>query len=208
MKAYRVVSIIAALAWVISLGGCLTTEEKEYRFKVNPDGSGSGTIKFINIVSEEDEEKNISFDDFGDLILDYEDEEKNVSFDDFGELISDYIEGQKFEEENPNYTVTDKRLFEENGILMGEVTFTFNSLEDAGFYRHGCCENSPYMYYLGSLSETFKECNGTYLGVNREFPIIIWQPDAEAFYYKTSFKEDMSNTHSLLPLYKTWQETR
>ncbi len=174
---------------VIGLGGCLTPEYKEYHYRINQDGTGEGTMKFINIVSEEEDEE-------------------DVSAKDFGELISDYYEGEQFSEDNPHFTITDKKLYEEDGMLMGEVWFTFDNADSIGFYRHEDCDCCPWMLYIGSISETFLESNGTYLGADQDFPMIIWDEDQEEFYFKTHLKEDMSNGHCLLPLYKTWLETQ
>ncbi|MBN2460484.1 MAG: hypothetical protein JXB60_02660 [Candidatus Cloacimonetes bacterium] len=179
------VVILAAIV----ITGCLTTETKEYRFKINQDGSGEGKIKFINIVSEEDEEQ-------------------DVSFNDFGELISDYMEGHTFETDNPHYEVLDKRLYEENGVLVGEVSFKFVHADSVGFLRNTDCDCAPLLYYLGSLSETLLETNGEYLGLGRDFPIIQWPAGTEELFFKTSVKEDMSDAHGLLPLYQTWLENK
>ncbi|MBN3035996.1 MAG: hypothetical protein JW861_10465 [Bacteroidales bacterium] len=185
----RIYQFCLLLSAIFFLSSCLTTEYKEYRFKLNENGSGSGTVKFINIVSQEDEEK-------------------DVSFEDFGELISDYIEGSTFEDENPNFTVSDKRLFEENGVLCGEVTFTFDDINSIGFFLSSDCECAPILYYLGSLSETFNETNGTYLGEEEDFPLISWNSEAREFYFKTTVQDDLSDCHSLLPLYNTWKESQ
>ncbi|MCP4580609.1 MAG: hypothetical protein GY839_03270 [candidate division Zixibacteria bacterium] len=179
--------IVAAIALLI--GGCLTTEFKEYHFKINADGSGEGTIKHINIVSEEDEGQ-------------------NVSFADFGELTNDYLEGTTFEEANEHLQITDKKLYEDGGMLMGEICFTFSSMDSIGFYYDSSCKCSPFMYYAGSLAETIIESNGNYLGENRDFPIILWDDKSGEFYFKTLVKEDMSDAHGLLPLYNAWLESK
>lgn len=62
---------VVVLLLSLFLSGCLTTENKFYSFKINSDGSGSGSIIFENVVSQEDEEKDVSFKDFGELIDDY-----------------------------------------------------------------------------------------------------------------------------------------
>ena len=179
--------IIAVAALFIS--GCLTTESKEYRFKINADGSGEGTIKHVNIVSEEDEGMDVSFKDFNDLI-------------------NDYLEGTTFEENNEHFRLTDKKLFEENGQLMGQISFTFESMDSIGFYHDPGCECNPYMYYIGSLSESFVESNGKYLGKDRDFPIIAWSDNSGELFFKTQVKQDMSDAHELLPLYNTWLESK
>lgn len=183
----KYVQLVIALALLLVLSGCLTTEFKEYRFKINSDGSGSGKITFVNIVSEEDEGE-------------------NVAFKDFGELMKDYIDGQKFELDHRHYNVTSKKLVESNGVLNGVVEFTFTHADSIGFWRYN--ESAPWLYYMGSLSETLIQTDGEYLGNNREFPLICWHPGTQEFFFKTSVKEDMSDAHGMLPLYKTWKESQ
>lgn len=185
MKLY--VRLVIALALLLVLSGCLTTESKEYRFKINADGSGSGKITYVNIVSEEDEGE-------------------NVAFKDFGELMSDYINGQQFEKDNPHFNVTRKELMEVDGMLNGVIEFTFANADSIGFWRYNT--SAPWLYYMGSLSETLIETDGKYLGNDRDFPLICWEPGSQEFYFKTSVKEDMSDAHGLLPLYKTWKDSQ
>lgn len=175
------------LVIIMMLTGCLTSEYKEYRYTINSDGTGYGSIKYINIVSEEDEEK-------------------DVSFKDFGELISDYVEGEQFETDNPNLMVTDKKLYEENGQLCGKIDFTFGNYKDLGFFSIEDCECSPLMYYFGSLSETYMESNGNEFGDVATIPILYWNKSASEVYFKTIVKEDMTDAHSLLELYKVWEK--
>ncbi len=181
--------ILAALL-VVFVGlmaiGCLTTEVKEYRFKVNADGSGEGTIKFINIVSADDDER-------------------DVSFKDFGELVTDYLEGSSFEDQNSQYKVTGKRLFEENGVLNGEVTFTFESLADVGFYLTADCDCAPVLYPTGSLEGTLTETNGTNLNETMNVPLISWGGDAKEYYIRSTVMDDMDNTRSLLSHWQDWK---
>lgn len=180
--------LLALLCLVIS--SCLTTEFKQYIFKINADGSGIGTIKFINIVSQEDEEQ-------------------NVSTTDFDELVNSYINGTTFEEANPYFNVISKKLYEENGVLNGQVEFTFDDFQDFGFYHYQHSEHAPVMFYLGSLSEGLLETNGEYLGGDEEnkIPMIVWAPGTTEFTFKTSVKDEMSNVHPLLNLFNLWDET-
>ncbi|MEA2096149.1 MAG: hypothetical protein U9P73_05585 [Candidatus Cloacimonadota bacterium] len=179
--------LLAALCFILS--SCLNTEFKQYFFKINTDGSGTGTIKFINIVSEEDEEQ-------------------NVSTTDFDTLINNYINGTTFEEANPNFNVISKELFEENGVLNGQVEFTFKDFQDIGFYHYQRSENAPIMFYLGALSETFLETDGEYIGGDEEneIPMIVWAPGTTEFTFKTAVKDEMSNVNSLLDQYNLWIE--
>jgi len=171
------------------LTGCLATEYKEYRFKLNVDGTGEGSVIFYNLISVEDDEQ-------------------DVSFKDFGELVSDYIEGTRFEDDNPGYVVTSKEIYEENGLLVGKVEFTFEDIRIVGFYKAKDCDCSPLLYYLGDFGETYSQSNGNYLGAEDDFPMIEWEPGTKEIYLKTIVQEDLESTHSLLPLYKTWKETK
>ncbi|MGB5847689.1 MAG: hypothetical protein WBH40_04315 [Ignavibacteriaceae bacterium] len=189
MKSFlRKCMLIVISLVLINLTGCLSTEYKEYIFKINPDGSGEGEIIFYNLVSVEDDEK-------------------DDSFKDFGELVSDYIKGANFEDDNPNYQVTNKELFEMDSILVGRVEFAFNNFRDIGFFKSEDCDCSPLMYFMGDFGETYSESNGNYLGDEKDFPVIIWQSDTDEIYIKTVVQEDLTGTHSLLKLYTTWKDS-
>jgi len=172
---------------LLTITGCLSTEYKEYRFQINSDGSGKGSIVFHNIVSVEDDEK-------------------DVSYKDFGELLSDYLEGTKFEDDNPAYKIINKELYEDEGVLAAKVEFTFDDFRKIGFYKEETCDCSPIMYYMGRFSETYSESNGKYLGNESDFPMIVWKSDTNEMYIKTIVQEDLSNAHSLLNLYNDWKE--
>ncbi len=166
--------------------GCLTTEFKEYRFHINADGSGSGTVKFINIVSEEDEET-------------------DVSDTDFDELINNYIEGESFETDNPFYQVSSKELFEEDGMLCGKVEFTFENYKEIGFYRFKDSAKTPVIYYLDDDSEVLIETDGVFYADNKNVPISLWEPGTSDFFFKTSVKQDLSDSISLVEHYRLWK---
>ena len=190
MKSYLIrIKLIVFSLILINLTGCLSTEYKEYIFKINSDGSGEGTIIFHNLISVEDDEK-------------------DDSIQDFGELVSDYIEGTKFEIDNPNYHVTNKDLFEKDSVLVGKVEFTFSNLRNVGFFKSEDCDCSPLMYYMGGFGESYLESDGTYLGGENEFPIILWQSDFNEIYFKTLVQEDLNGTHSLLKFYQNWKDNQ
>ncbi len=179
---------LLSLGIIMLISGCLTVERKEYHFKINPDGSGTGTIKFVNIVSVEDEET-------------------DVSIQDFQALIDDYLNGNVFEEQNPGYQIVEKRLYEQDGILIGEIEFTFPNIEAAGFFRDNDCKCASYYYYLGSsLSETLIHTDGENLFEKYEIPVIRWQSDNKEFNLVTMVQEDMENAHNLVELYREWKK--
>lgn len=176
------------LLLLFALIGCLNVESKEYRFSVKPDGSGEGTITFVNIVSADDDGR-------------------DVSLKDFGELITDYLEGSSFEDQNGNYTVTGKRLYERDGKLNGEVTFTFDSLESAGFFRTADCDCAPVLFATSSLQETLTESNGRDLS-EKNIPLISWDASVKEYTFRTRALDDTTGTRSLLAQWKKWKSDK
>ncbi len=183
------IRIFASLLTAVLLTGCLATEYKEYRFNLNDDGTGTGSVIFYNLISVDDDEQ-------------------DVSFKDFDELLTDYVDGTRFEDDNPGYTLSSKEIYEENGLLVGKVEFTFEDIRSIGFYKAKDCDCSPLLYYMGDFGETYSESNGNFLGAEDDFPMIEWEPSIDEIYLKTIVQEDLESTHSLLPLYKTWKETK
>ena len=92
--------------------GCLSVERKEYHYQLNADGeSGKATVMFVNIFSNGDDSATVAKD--------------------FAELVNDYIGGVKVDSLYPDVSGIHKRLYESNGKLNGEVSFTFSHLTQA-----------------------------------------------------------------------------
>jgi hypothetical protein len=182
MQRYIPLLLVFVLAMLAT--GCLTVESKEYRIKLKPDHSGEATIKFVNIMSEADDTLDITSDDFNQLI-------------DF------YLQGTQIEKDNPGYRNVKKRLFEENGVLCGEVSFSFDSLGTVRLFRYD--DKSPLLYPIGSplSSEQYVESNGA---LPREWiPVIMWPHDSRELYIKTKIVSEVSFRTGLLKNYKAWQ---
>ena len=189
MKLIKSASLFTALIiFSFAASGCLTTQYKEYSYKVNKDGSGSGKILFYNIVSQLDDGK-------------------NVSFKDFGELVDDYLNGTRFEDDNPKLKVTGKKLFEKDGMLMGEVAFNFENRDSIGFFITKNCDCSPIRYHLSNYNETFIESNGKWLGGDGNFSAICREDGSGERYLKTGAQGGGTEANSLLPMWKTYKET-
>lgn len=175
--------ILTLLAGLLS--SCLTVERKEYRFELADANSGKLTIKYINLLS----------------IMD---EENDVSEEDFEQLLTDYIEGDQLEKEYPNAKSINKRLFEENGTLCGEVIIEFENLVDAGLYRHD--KKSPLMFYINSGlgTETFLLSDGKYGG--ETMPVVFWDKKKKDLMVVTSVTQPDETTVSLIGEYNKWRE--
>ena len=167
------------------LSGCLTVGTKEYLIKLKTDHSGEATVRFLNILSEADDTLDISADDFR-------------------QLMEFYVQGTQLEKENPGYHNVKKRLYEQDGMLCGEVTFTFDSLSALRIYKYD--KDSPYMYFVGSplSSEQFVDANGTF--GQDWMPVVFWPKDMRELYLKTKVVSEVAHHRSLLKNFKDWQE--
>lgn len=181
MRLFLALPFIIVVACLSS--GCLTVGTKEYRIRFKNATSGEATIKFINILSEADDTVDITSDDFQQLI-------------DF------YLQGNQLEKDNPGFHNVKKRLFEEGGVLCGEITFTFDSLESLRIFRYD--NDSPLMYPIGSplSSEQYLESNG--ILPRPWIPVIFWPRESKELYIKTKVVSEVSFQRSLLANYRTW----
>jgi hypothetical protein len=174
---------ISLISIALFLNSCLTCEKKEYTFQFTGKDTGVLTIKFINIMSTMDD------------TIDNTEE-------DFATLMTDYYEGTELENDFPDATLVDKRLFEEDGVLCGEVKFEFSGFAMAHLYQHH--ETGPLMYCLGCYSidsEYYNDSNGEFGG--DIMPVVFWNPDLTTLELKTDVTMPDETTISLLP---SWQE--
>ncbi|MER3524697.1 MAG: hypothetical protein C4326_11730 [Ignavibacteria bacterium] len=169
---------------LVALNGCLTVEYKEYRFTLKNGQPGEATIRFINILSESDDTTDITRDDFQ-------------------TLLETYLSGNKLERDNPGFRNMKKRLYEDKGMLCGEISFTFDSLSAVRLFKFDAC--SPYMYYASNplSSETLVETNG--IVGEQWMPIVFWKSDTREFYVKTKLSSEARFRKSLLKQYREWQ---
>lgn len=183
----RLIATAAALTLVVALSGCLTAEYKEVRVRLNADGrTGSGTIYFTNIMSSP-----------GDTA--------DVSQDDFNSLIAEYYQGRKLEMENKGMKNVRKKLYKQDGKLMGEVDFDFDDLSSLGIFRYK--DAGPYMYYtVGDgffTSGQYVSSNGSYMG--EKMPVIFWESDAKELYYKMQLTTPQEVHKPLIAQFDSWQ---
>lgn len=180
--------LLIIFSLVFIYGGCITFQYQHYVLNINDDGSGTGTIVYENVVSQ----------------LYSEDDNAN---DDFDKLINDYLNGTELEYELPNIKIIDKKLFEKNGKLMGEVSFSFSNLEEIRMYQHN--NSGPYMYYIDSFKEIYVESNGEYPGSN--FPVVFWDNTTKPLKLTTNYSEvnfEDTTFVSLLERYKDWKSKK
>jgi hypothetical protein len=182
-KALRTLILILILSL---LPGCLIVETKEYHITLGQGGTGEARIVFNNIQSETDDTVDISKSDFD-------------------QLIDLYLRGSQFEQDNPDYRNVRKHLYKKDGMLNGDVTFTFDSLAVMRLFQYE--PDGPLMYFVGSplSSEVMLETNGTF---GREWmPIVFWPEGTRELYIKTRVVSQGSYHRSLLPLFETWKES-
>lgn len=164
---------------------CLTVEKKQYTYEFTGKDSGKLTIKYINIMSNEDSAGYTRVEDFDDLL-------------------NSYINGSKIEEAYPAATNISKRLFQENGVLCAEVIMEFSNLSAARLYQFD--KNSPYMFYANSVDgESYVESNGTYGGEN--LPVVMFPSKLKKLVVTTSVSSPSDESYaSLLGEYIKWKK--
>lgn len=186
--AYTIRMLILLAVAPVLFTGCLVAEKQEYIYRVNEDGSGSGTIRYINLVSQDNTEN------------------EDNSFDDFSELL-DYIEGTQLEQDSPYLSITEKKLYEENGVLVGEFSFTFTAWDSVGFLHTTGCECCPTFYHFeNTSSETYESSNGEYIGGSGMFPFVRYPAGTREFRLTTKTLDDLSGTHPLIDDYRGWKK--
>lgn len=163
---------------------CLTVERKQYTFEFTGKNSGKLTIKYINIMSDEDSAG-------------------YTRVQDFDELLSSYINGSKIEESYPEAQNISKRLYEENGVLCGEVIMNFPNLQAARLYQFD--KKSPFMFYASSVDgESYIESNGSYGG--DVMPVVLWPSKLKKLIVSTSVSKPSESSASLLDEYRKWKK--
>jgi len=174
--------ILASVAFLLS--GCLTCEKKEYSFEMTGKNSGKLTIRFINIMSVMDEGN-------------------DVSSEDFDELINTYLYGDQLENDFPEATDIQKKLYEENGMLCAEVTMQFDHLDAVRLFQYD--RKSPVMYSLCSAweNETFLDANGTYGG--EVMPVVFWPEGTTTLSLTTQVTIPDESCVSLIEQYNNWK---
>ena len=188
MIIFRSARILIVLAFVgTALSGCLTADKKEVHITLNPDGmSGSGTIVFSGISSSP-----------GDSAIGIQE--------DFNSLIADYYQGKKIELENKGMKNVRKRLYKEDGKLMGEVSFDFDDVSTIGIFRYK--NSGPFMFYTVAdgffTSGQYESSNGSYLG--EKLPVIFWDGDQHELFYRMTLSSTTEPRRSLIPAYESWQ---
>lgn len=181
----KIVSVLVVALVAVILTGCLTVEKKQYTFEFTGKNSGKLTIKYINIMS------NVDSAGYTEIV-------------DFDDLVTNYLNGTKIEESYPGATNITKRVFEENGVLCGEVTMEFPNLEAARLYQYD--KKSPFMFYASSVDgETYVESNGVYGGDN--LPVVMWPAKLKKLVVTTSVSKPSDESYvSLLGEYIKWKK--
>ncbi len=168
---------------LIALPSCLTVEKKEYRFEFSGKESGVLTIKYVNIMSV--------IDDDGDVEAD------------FNELINEYLQGDLIENNFRFSKILSKRLFEEKGVLCGEVKLEFTELTAAHLFQYE--EDGPIMMSLntGAGMEEYASSNGNYGG--EIMPIVFWSDEKSCLDHITNITKPDHTSISLLDKFKEWE---
>lgn len=184
MKIFTSLKALALTIIVLIFSSCLTVEKKEYSFEFTGANSGKLTIRYINIISVMDDGKDVSQEDFADIL------EK-------------YINGDQIEQDFPGATNIKTRLYEQNNQLCGEVTLDFPSLSAARLFQYD--KNSPIMMSITAAydSETYISSNGSY--GNDFMPVVFWPADSKTLDVTTSVSAPDETSLSLVGEFRKWK---
>ena len=103
--------------------------------------------------------------------------------------------------------MTGKKLYEENGVLVGEVKFTFSSADSVGFFRVGKDACAQWMYFVKTKNgqETVTESNGSVVTDVADSPFLLWNSGTQEFTFKSTLMTDTAGARNLAPLHKNWK---
>ncbi|MBI4946097.1 MAG: tetratricopeptide repeat protein [Bacteroidetes bacterium] len=174
--------MLIILTSFILLTGCLTVEFKEYKFELNPDKSGTLTIKFINIRA----------------VCENKTAADSVSDADYNELVNAYLNGTRIEDDFANAHVISKRLFEEDGKLCGETVLKFDSISQVNIFQYD--PSGPLMLMTNVLNEKYYDSNGN-KGPDY-FPAVFWDKSVKTLILKNAIATDIDSTKELLGFYR------
>ena len=187
-RSIRFSIIFTLLAIIIS--SCLTVEKKTYKFEITGKNSGKLTIKYVNLMS----------------MPDYMEEEGgDNSWADFEDLIETYINGTRIENDYPMASNIQKRLFEENGQLCGEVTMDFTNLEAVRLYQFD--KKSPVCFSISNTidGESYVTSNGI-LGSSDFMNVVFWKSGTKVMEVTTQVTTPDEETQSLVKHYRAWKK--
>jgi hypothetical protein len=176
--------LLACAAFTLIFSSCLTVEKKTYTYEFTGKGSGKLTVKYYNIMSIVDSAGVTEVEDFDDLV-------------------NNYLNGDRINTSYPEATNIQKRLFEEDGVLCGELTMDFPTAAAGRLFQFD--SKSPYTFYVSSVDgESYVESNGTYGG---DFcPVVMWSSKLKKLSITTSVSRPSDDTYvSLLKEYVKWK---
>lgn len=176
--------LLGLAAFTFILSSCLTVEKKLYTYEFTGKGSGKLTVKYYNIMSIVDSAGVTEPEDFNDLV-------------------ENYLNGDRVTSYYTDATNVQKRLFEEDGVLCGELTMEFPNPAAARLYQMD--GKSPYVFYTSSIDgESYIESNGNYGG--DYCPVVMWSPKTKKLMITTSVSRPTDDSYvSLLKEYIRWK---
>ena len=179
------IKLLALALFSFLLSSCLTVEKKEYKWELTGPNSGKLTITYINIMSDMDDSL-------------------DVSAEDFDELLNSYLNGSYIDDRYSLATSVEKRLFDKDNQLWGEVVVEFDNLEAVQVYQFE--KKGPFMFCVNTAedTETFMDSNGEYGG--DYMPVVFWGSKNKELNLTTLIQEVDESTITLVDQYYKWKE--
>lgn len=133
------------------------------------------------------------------LLVNVRSDDASKAVNDFLEVLEKAVQGTHFEEKHPKWRITSKELVANGGNLDGVVKFTFDSVADAGIYKHD--KKSPYLW---CTTEAVISTNGR--RIDDVLPgCVVWDKTATKLEITTKEGEFLGSEVSLLPYFERWK---
>ena len=184
----KIIYICILLLIVIFGTACIGFDKAVVTFSINEDGSGSGKAIFQNIYS-------------------IEDYYKDVRLTDFASLIDEYLNDNGFEYDFPGYNIQEKKLFEKNNQLWGQLDFSFEHYSDINIWKYEKCDCCPWILYIDPYTmEVISNSNGEIeVDEDDEVSKIIWDSETNEFQFTVELSEYYYDDYDIHPLLQIWQ---
>lgn len=174
----RALFVVGIVAFFLLLQSCLTCERKDYSYQILSNEKAILTIRYINIFAA-------GVDSSAVLANDYD------------ELMAVWYMGHKIEADYPGSKLISKRLYEQEGVLCGEVKLEINDLKSCGIIQYN--GKGPRVLGVSTLTddnEVFLQSNGEYGG--DKTPVVFWPEKADLLQFSTRVTMPDSTGRSLL----------
>ncbi len=173
----RAAVVLAAVAVLIAVSGCLQVRVTEHRIRLNKDGSGEHSLRMIDIRSDGTTDSAVVHD--------------------YRVMISSFDAGAEQEFAAKGRSIAEKKLYTRGDTLFGELTYTFKTLAAV----EGLRVRGDELFVVVLPGREIVRTNGSIRGKEGETRRIVWERDAGRLVYVIR-ENTLPPSVSLAPYYR------